>query len=37
MPQSRGDDSYELIVGRRNTADSIKERINLLKQILLPA
>ena len=30
------DDSYELIVGRRNTADSVKERIGLLQGILLP-
>lgn len=29
-------DSYELIVGRRNTAESVKDRINLLKQILKP-
>ncbi|MGD9863407.1 MAG: DUF262 domain-containing protein [Pseudodonghicola sp.] len=30
------DESYELIVGRRNTADSVKKRINLLREILLP-
>jgi hypothetical protein len=27
---------YELIVGRRNTADSVKKRIALLKRILKP-
>ncbi|RFP85362.1 hypothetical protein DZK27_16970 [Rhodobacteraceae bacterium 63075] len=30
------DDSYELIVGRRNTAEAVKQRINLLQGILLP-
>ena len=30
------DESYELIVGRRNTADSVKGRIDLLLGILLP-
>jgi len=30
------DDSYELIVGRRNTAESVKERIDLLQKILQP-
>ena len=30
------DDSYELIVGRRNTAESVKKRIDLLQRILLP-
>jgi hypothetical protein len=30
------DGSYELIVGRRNTAESVKDRINLLQEILLP-
>ena len=28
--------SYELIVGRKNTADSVRERIDLLQRILLP-
>lgn len=30
------DDEYELIVGRRNTAESVKDRISLLKRIFLP-
>lgn len=30
------DDKYELIVGRRNTAESVRGRIDLLKNILLP-
>ncbi len=30
------DASYELIVGRRNTADSVKGRIDLLQEVLLP-
>lgn len=30
------EESYELIVGRRNTADSVKSRIALLQKILLP-
>lgn len=37
LTEAIGDDeSYELIVGRRNTADSVKQRINLLQGILLP-
>ena len=30
------DDEYELIVGRKNTAESVRNRIDLLKNILLP-
>jgi hypothetical protein len=30
------EDSYELIVGRQNTAESVKKRIALLQSILLP-
>lgn len=30
------DDKYELIVGRKNTAESVHERIELLTKILLP-
>ena len=30
------DDDYELIVGRRNTAEAVRERIDLLQTILLP-
>jgi hypothetical protein len=30
------DDSYELIVGRRNTAESVKERVSLLQRVLRP-
>lgn len=30
------ENSYELIVGRRNTAESVKDRIDLLQGILLP-
>ena len=30
------DENYELIVGRRNTAEAVRERIDLLQQILLP-
>ena len=31
-----GEDSYDLIVGRHNTADSIKKRIKLLQRTFLP-
>ena len=30
------DENYELIVGRRNTAEAVRERIDLLQTILLP-
>ena len=30
------EDEYELIVGRKNTAESVRGRIDLLKNILLP-
>jgi len=30
------DEKYELIVGRRNTAEAVRERIDLLETILLP-
>ncbi len=30
------EDEYELIVGRKNTAESVRSRIDLLKNILLP-
>lgn len=30
------DENYELIVGRRNTAEAVRERIDLLQAILLP-
>jgi len=30
------DVSYEIIIGRRNTADAVKERIDLLKSVFLP-
>ena len=30
------DDEYELIVGRKNTAESVRNRIDLLQNILLP-
>ena len=29
-------ENYELVVGRRNTAEAVKERIDLLQQIFLP-
>ena len=31
------EDKYELIVGRKNTAEAVRARINLLEKILLPA
>lgn len=31
------DDKYEILVGRGNTADSVRERIDLMQKILLPA
>ncbi len=30
------DDDYELMVGRRNTADAVRDRIDLLQKIFLP-
>lgn len=30
------DDQYEIIVGRGNTAEAVRDRINLLQEILLP-
>lgn len=34
---TENDNSYELIVGRKNTAESVRNRINLLQEILLPS